>query len=299
MDGLFNIYEISQFTTVGVAVIMALSLNLITGFCGQISLGHAAFMGVGAYTSAMLSKAGFDFATATMAGMALAGLVGYLVGLASLRVQHDFLAITTMGVVFLFVGFVNQQDALGAEEGIANIPDTGLGAVPFMFLTLALAGMLAVFSIYLQRSWLGFAFASVADDEDTARIVGIDVANCKLVAFVMGTAFAGLAGSLYAHQVKIIMAFDFGFIESITYLSFVVFGGIGSVAGVMFAAVLLTLVPLWFQFIGDYKLLFYGGLLFLMMRFAPRGVAGLVHDIRQTFVVSSAASDDQETKAAS
>ncbi len=275
MEGLLNIYQISQLTTVGIAIIMALSLNWITGFCGQISLGHAAFMGIGAYSAAYLSKLGVDFVFGTIAGMALAGLVGFITGLASLRVRHDFLAITTMGVVFLFVGIVNQQPWLGAEEGIAGIPDPGYGGFWFMILTLAIALAAALFSLYLRRSWLGEAFKSIADDEDTARIIGIDVPRYKLVAFVMGTAMAGCAGSLYAHQIKIIMAPDFGFIESITYLAIVVFGGVGSVTGVILAAIVLTLLPLWFQFIGEYKLLFYGGLLFLMMRFFPGGVAGL------------------------
>jgi branched-chain amino acid transport system permease protein len=276
MEGLLNIYQISLLTTLAVAVIMALSLNLITGFCGQISLGHAAFQGIGAYTAALLTKAGFDFASATLVGVLLAAAIGFLVGLASLRVREDFLAITTMGVAFLFVGIVNQQPRLGAEEGIANIPDAGLGATGFMVMALILAGLVALFSVYVRRTWLGAAFGSIADDEDTARIVGIDVARFKLAAFVMGTGLAGLAGSIYAHQVKIIQATDFGFIPSITVLSIVVFGGIGSILGVIFAAVLLTMLPLWFQFIGDYKLLFYGGLLFLMMRFAPHGLAGLI-----------------------
>ena len=276
MEGLLNIYEISLLVTVAIGIIMALSLNWIAGFCGQISLGHAAYMGVGAYTAAYLTKAGVDFVLATLAGMGLAGFVGFLTGLASLRVRHDFLAITTMGVVFLFEGIVNQQDWLGSEEGIAGIPDPGYGPIGFMILALSLALAVALFSFYLRRSWLGQAFSSVADDEDTARIVGIDVPRYKLVAFVLGTTVAGLAGSLYAHQIKIIMAPDFGFVQSITYLSIVVFGGIGSVGGVIVAAIVLTLLPLWFQFIGDYKLLFYGGLLFLMMRFAPGGLVALV-----------------------
>lgn len=279
MDGILNIYEISLLVTVAIGIIMALSLNWIVGFCGQISLGHAAFMGLGAYTAAYMTKAGIDFVPATLAGMAMAGFVGFLTGLASLRVRHDFLAITTMGVVFLFEGIVNQQDWLGAEEGIAGIPDPGYGAIGFMILALVLALAVGLFSIYLRRSWLGRAFASVADDEDTARIVGIDVPRFKLVAFVMGTTVAGLAGSLYAHQIKIILAPDFGFIQSITFLSIVVFGGVGSVVGVTIAAIVLTLLPLWFQFIGDYKLLFYGGLLFLMMRFAPEGLAGIARAI--------------------
>ncbi len=277
MDGLLNIYEISLITTVSIAVIMALSLNLITGFCGQISLGHAAFQGIGAFTAAMLTKeAGLDFIPATLAAIVLAGLVGLVVGMAALRVREDFLAITTMGVAFLFVGVVNQQPWLGAEEGIAGIPDPGYGAMGYMLVAVVVALLVAAFSFYLRRTWLGAAFGSIADDEDTARVVGIDVARFKLVAFVIGTGLAGMAGSLYAHQVKIILPEDFGFIPSITILSIVVFGGIGSVFGVIASAILLTLLPLVFQFIGDYKLLFYGGLLFVMMRFAPDGVAGLV-----------------------
>lgn len=276
MDGVLNVYVISQFTTAGIGITVALSLNMITGFCGQISLGHAAFMGLGAYTAALMSKAGIDFVAGTMAGMVVAGAVGFIVGLASLRVRHDFLAITTMGVAFLFEGIVNQQDVLGAEEGISAIPDPGYGAFWFMILTLVIALLVALFSVYLRRSWLGYAFNSIAEDEDTARIIGIDASRYKLVAFVMGTALAGLAGSLYAHQIKIIQAPDFGFIPSITYLSIVVFGGIGSVLGVTLAAVLLTMAPLWFQFIGDYKLLVYGALLFIMMRYAPGGIASLV-----------------------
>jgi len=276
MESLLNIYQISLVTTVSIAVIMALGLNLITGFCGQISLGHAAFQGIGAFTAAMLTKeAGLDFSLATLAAMALAGMLGLIVGIAALRVREDFLAITTMGVAFLFVGIVNQQQWLGAEEGIAGIPDPGYGATGYMMLALVLAVFVAAFTFYLRKTWMGSAFASIADDEDAARVIGIDVPRYKLTAFVIGTALAGLAGSLYAHQVKIILPEDFGFIPSITILSIVVFGGIGSVFGVIISAIGLTLLPLVFQFIGEYKLAFYGGLLFLMMRFAPDGLAGL------------------------
>ncbi len=270
-------YWISLLTIVGITVTWALSLNLITGFCGQISLGHAAFYGAGAYCAALLAKGGAPFVLALGAGALLAGLIGVAVGLASLRVRHDFLAITTMGINFLFLGVVRQQDALGGEMGVAAIPDPGLGGKPgYMLLVLAVAAGTAAFSVYLRRSWMGFAFASIADDEDTARVVGIDVARFKVAAFALGTALAGLAGGLYAHDVRFIDPDSFGFVESIAVLSMVVVGGIGSVWGVAVAAAVLSVLPLLVQFISDYKLLLYGGLLFLVMRFSPGGLAGLV-----------------------
>lgn len=268
-------YEISLLTIMGISIIGALSLNLIVGFCGQISLGHAAFLGIGAYTSAMLTKSGVPFFGAMIAGMILAGIIGIFVGYASLRVRDDFLAITTMGVVFLFLGIIRKQDALGGEMGIAMIPDPGLGKVGYMVLVLLLAAALILFSSYLKRSWMGFTFDAVADDEDTARLVGINVSRYKLIAFAMGTAFAGLAGVLYAHNVKFIDPESFGFVESITILSMVVIGGAGSVWGVTAAAAVLSIFPMWFQFIDDYKLLVYGGLLCAIMLFSPDGLSGI------------------------
>lgn len=269
-------YEISLLTTIGISVMFALSLNLITGFCGQISLGHAAFLGVGAYTSAMLTKAGLPFLLTIPASMALAGVLGILVGMASLRVRADFLAITTMGVVFLFIGLVRQQEWLGGEMGLSGFPDSGLGKTGFMLLTLLLAALTAAVSLYIQKAWIGRVFNGIAEDEDTMRVLGIDVPSYKLAAFAIGTALAGAAGALYASHLKFIGPDSFSFVESITVLSMVVVGGIGSVVWVAIAAALLSALPGWFQFIGDYKLLVYGGLLFVMMRFSPHGLAGMV-----------------------
>ena len=268
-------YEISLLTTMGISVLFALSLNLITGFCGQISLGHAAFLGTGAYLAALLGKAGLPFLATLPLAMLLAGAIGALVGLASLRVRADFLAITTMGVGFLFVGIVRQQDWLGGELGISGIPDPGMSKTAFMLLTLLLCLAVAALCLYIRAAWMGRVFNGIAEDEDTMRVLGIDAARYKLVAFAIGTALAGLAGALYAYHLKFIDPGSFGFVESITVLSMVVVGGIGSVAGVAIAAALLSVLTAWFQFIGDYKLLVYGGLLFLMMRFSPGGMAEL------------------------
>jgi len=272
-------YEVSLLTTMGISVILALSLNLITGFCGQISLGHAAFYGTGAYAAALLTKAGVPLALGLGAGAVAAGVIGVVVGLASLRVRHDFLAITTMGVGFLFLGIVRQQDALGGELGVSAIPDSGLGKPGYLALILCVAAVTALFSLYLKRTWMGYAFDAIADDEDTARVVGLDVARFKLVAFALGTALAGLAGGLYAHHVRFIHPDSFGFVESITVLAMVVIGGIGRVWGVILAAAVLSVLPQWFQFIDDYKILLYGGLLFAVMRFAPGGIAGLAETL--------------------
>ena len=268
-------YEISLLTTMGISVLFALSLNLITGFCGQISLGHAAFLGIGAYAAALLGKAGLPFLATLPLAMLLAGAIGVIVGLASLRVRADFLAITTMGVGFLFVGVVRQQDWLGGELGISGIADSGMSKAAFMVLTLVLCAAVAALCLYIRAAWMGRVFNGIAEDEDTMRVLGIDASRYKLVAFAMGTALAGLAGALYAYHLKFIDPGSFGFVESITVLSMVVVGGIGSVPGVVIAAALLSALPAWFQFIGDYKLLVYGGLLFLMMRFSPGGMAVL------------------------
>ena len=272
-------YEITLLTVMGINVILAMSLNLITGFCGQISLGHAAFYGIGAYAAALFTTAGGPVWVGVVLAMAVAGIFGLIVGLTSLRVRDDFLAITTMGVGFLFIGIVRQQEALGGEIGITGIPDAGLGKPGYMLLTIFLAAMVIAFSIYVKRSWMGFAFDAIAADEDTARTVGIDAARFKLTAFILGTGIAGLAGALYAHHVKYVGIDGFGFVESISVLVMVIVGGIGSIWGVSIAAAVLSVLPLWLQFIADYKMLFYGVLLLLIMRFAPGGLDSLLRNI--------------------
>lgn len=269
-------YEITLLTTMSISVLFALSLNFISGFCGQISLGHAAFYGAGAYTSALLAKAGLPFLLTLLPAGLVAGLIGLVVGFASLRVRHDFLAITTMGVGFLFIGLVRQQDFLGGELGISSIPSTGLGKIGFMAFAMAMAGLFAAFCLYVKRSWMGFVYDSIADNEDVSEIIGIPVARYKLIAFAIGTAVAGVAGGLYAHHVRFIAPDSFGFVESISVLAMVIIGGIGSVWGVVAAAAILSVLPLLFQPVDEFKILLYGALLFAMMRFSPGGLAALV-----------------------
>ncbi|MFZ1151232.1 MAG: branched-chain amino acid ABC transporter permease [Xanthobacteraceae bacterium] len=270
-----NAYAFSVLAVMGINVILAVSLNMITGFCGQFSLGHAAFYGSGAYAAAYLAAAGAPVPVALLAAIMVSGTLGFIVGFASLRLRDDFLAVTTIGVSFLFVGFVRKQHWLGAEMGISRIPPTGLGSEGNALLIVGVAVAVIAGSIYVNRSWMGFSFRAVGDDENTARTIGIPVYAYKLVAFTLGTAIAGLAGGLYAYFTQFIVPDSFGFLVSVTLMAMVVIGGTGSTLGVVAAAIVLTLLPEAFRFINEYRLLIFGGLLMLVVRFAPDGLAGL------------------------
>jgi branched-chain amino acid transport system permease protein len=268
-------YAYSVLAVIGINVMLAVSLNMITGFCGQFSLGHAAFYGAGAYAAASFAASGSPVVPALLAGIAVAALLGAVVGFASLRLRHDFLAVTTIGVSFLFVGVVRKQAWLGAEMGISRIPPSGLGSEGNALLILACALATIGLSLYVNRSWMGFSFRAVGDDEDAARTVGISVTAYKLAAFTLGTAIAGLAGGLYAYFTQFIVPDSFGFLVSVMLMAMVVIGGTGSTLGVATAAVILTLLPELFRFMNDYRLLVFGALLVLVMRFAPGGLAGI------------------------
>lgn len=268
-------YYLSVATFAALNVILALGLNLISGFCGQVSLGHAAFYGLGAYAAALCSVAGLPFPVSLFAGVLVAGAFGIVTGAAALRVREDFLAIVTMGVGFLFLGVVRKQAWLGGEMGIAKIPSP-LDKTGYAVLAIGAAIAMLLLSLHVRRSWMGRAFGAVAQDEDAARTIGIDVAGYKISAFFIGTAAAGLAGGIYAHMTQLIVPDAFNFIQSVTILAMVVIGGIGSTLGVVAGALLLTVMPELFRFINDYKLLVYGVLLLAVMRFSPEGLAGLV-----------------------
>jgi branched-chain amino acid transport system permease protein len=271
-----SLYAYSLLSIVGINIMLAVSLNLITGFCGQVSLGHGAFFGAGAYAAALCAVAGMPVPVALLAGLFIAGLLGLIVGFASVRLREDFLAVTTIGVGFLLVGFVRKQSWLGAEMGISKIPASGLGPDGNTVMILLFALATIAFSLYLKRSWMGFAFRAVADDEQAARTLAIPASTYKLVAFAIGTAIAGLAGGLYTYFTQFIVPDSFGFILSVTLMAMVVIGGTGSTWGVVVGTIILTLLPEAFRFINEYRLLIFGGLLVLVMRFAPGGLAGIV-----------------------
>lgn len=272
-------YEISVVSVIGLNVVLAVSLNIISGFCGQISLGHGAFYGAGAYAAALVMIATRNVPFALLSGATAGALLGVVVGFASLRVRSDFLAITTIGVNFLFTGFVRKQAWLGGEMGISGIPGSGLSATGNMMLILLVACATIALSLYIGYSWMGFAFRAVSQDEDAAATLGINAGAYKLAAFGIGTALAGLAGGLYAFFTQFITADSFDFILSVMLMAMVVIGGIGSTTGVVVAAVALTLLPEAIRFVNDYRLLIFGGLLVLVVRLAPSGLAGLIRRV--------------------
>jgi branched-chain amino acid transport system permease protein len=272
-------YEVSIVSIIGINVILAVSLNMISGFCGQISLGHGAFFGAGAYAAALTMVSTGSAALALGVALVTGSVLGVIVGFASLRVRTDFLAVTTIGVNFLFIGFVRKQAWLGGEMGISGIPATGLGAAGNMIMILLFACATIGLSFYISRSWMGFAFRAVGEDEGAAATVGIGSGAYKLAAFGIGTALAGLAGGLYTFFTQFITADAFDFILSVMLMAMVVIGGTGSTWGVVVAAIGLTLLPEAIRFVNDYRLLIFGGLLVLVIRLAPGGLAAMAQSL--------------------
>lgn len=273
-------YSITVSCMIGIFIILAMSLNIITGYAGQISIGHAAFFGIGAYSSALLSvKAGLPFWFSLPLAVAITACVGALLGIPCLRVKHDFLAITTMGInfvveaVFLYIPF------FGGAMGLGNIPFPKILAYEFSkfdFLLMIIFFILISIAIdrWLIRSWVGMALEAIREDETAASASGVDVTKFKVYAFTIGSGLAGLGGSLYAHFMSFISPYDFGFPQSIAILSMVVFGGIGVLRGPIIGAILLGAAPEIFRPIMEYRTLLYGGLLIFMMRFQPSGLLG-------------------------
>jgi branched-chain amino acid transport system permease protein len=296
-------YTITVLITIGIYVILALSLNTITGYAGQISLGHAAFMGVGAYTSALVfTKTGLGFWPAFLAAGAVAGLVGAVLAIPCLRVREDFLAITTMGINFVVEAVFLYTPFFGEGMGIGGInPPSVFGREMSKpgYLVLVTAVILAVVAVdrWLARSWIGLAWAAIREDEAAAGTLGIDVVRFKVLAFTLGSAGAGLAGSLYAHFLTFIMPVNFSFAQSIVILSMVVFGGIGTLRGPIVGAVVLGALPEISRPIMEYRTLGYGLLLLLLMRYQPDGLLGsqslLVRGWRAMY---GAGKDDREVR---
>jgi len=273
-------YYLTILIYIGINSILALSLNIIVGYAGQISLGHAAFYGIGAYSSALIAtKLGVSFWVSLPLAIIITAVVGAILGLPSLRVSEDFLAITTIGINFVVQAVFKYVKFFGGALGVSGIPFPSIGGHRFSLAAFAL--MTAIFTVIsavvahlINTSWIGLGLKAVREDELAASSSGVNVYKFKVLAFVLGSALAGLAGSLYAHFMMFITADDFGFPLSIAILSMIVIGGIGTVRGAFLGALLLTIMPELFRPLSDYRMLVYAILLILFMRFLPEGLIG-------------------------
>ena len=277
---MISTYALTVLTLMGIWSIVALGLNVITGYAGQFNLGIGVYMGTGAYAAAMLTTgAGLDFWVALPCALAISGVMGFLTGLPALRVREDSLAVFTIGLVFVFESLLVYLPYFGGPVGIGRIPHVTIGGVPLgreAYLALVLAALLLVIAanVYLKRAWMGLAWASIRENELATNVIGIHPARFKLYAFTIGATFAGLGGALYAHFIHYVTPYDFGFLPSIYILVMIVFGGIGTVRGAVFGACFLTLLPELFRFVQDYRNLIYGGMLVALMLYEPDGLLG-------------------------
>jgi branched-chain amino acid transport system permease protein len=273
-------YVITIVTLMVIWSIVTLGLNVITGLAGQFNLGIGVYMGTGAYISAMLtSSAGFNFWEAFPLAVLGAALMGLLTGLPALRVREDSLAVLTIGLVFVFESLLVYLPYFGGPVGINRIPRVSFFGQPLAnegFLVVALLALALSIGVcvYVKRSWLGLALESIREDEHATSVIGIHPARFKLYAFAIGGGLAGVGGILYAHFIRYITPYDFGFMPSIYVLVMLVFGGIGTIRGAVVGACLLTALPELFRFIQDYRNLMYGIILVLLMLYQPRGLLG-------------------------
>ncbi|MGB9640844.1 MAG: branched-chain amino acid ABC transporter permease [Anaerolineales bacterium] len=274
-------YALTILTFIAIYISLALSLNILTGYAGQVSLGHAAFLGIGAYTSAIMAiRYKYPFGIDFLSAIVITGIVGIFLGLPSLRVRHDFLVLATMGINFVVISVFKYIDFFGGAMGLVNIPAPTLfgfsfrGGLPYFILASLYALMTLAICWYISKTWSGLAFQTIRNDEDAAASVGVSSARYKIYAFGISAAIAGGAGSLYAHFLGSVFPDTFAFVESIAILSMVIFGGVGTLRGPIIGAIVLRLAPELLRFIQDYRFTLYGGLLVLMMLFQPMGLLG-------------------------
>lgn len=280
MGNVFSSYNINILVVAGLYVILALGLNLTTGFAGQVSLGHAAFYAIGAYTAAILStRLGFSLWLTLPVCAAVTFVIGALLGLPSLRVKEDFLAVVTMGLGLIVQSLALNLKITGGPMGIGDIRPLALFGHPvgaFGFLVFEIL-IIVVLTFVLRRivdSRVGRALLAVREDETVAGALGVDTTKYKVLAFAMGAMYAGIAGSLFAHYFTYVSPDSFGFMESATILSMVVLGGLGSIQGSIIGAIVLSIAPELLRGLQDYRILIYGLLLVVMMRFRPQGLFG-------------------------
>lgn len=277
-------YFLQISTLLAINAILAVSLNVINGYCGLFSLGHAGFYAVGAYSSAVATKFLFPELTAMhphlalllacLVGMGASALMGLIVGVPCLRLTGDYLAIATVGFGEIIRILILNMDAVGASRGLTDVP--ALTSLP---VALIAAGLTVWLLHNLIRSSFGRAIIAVREDEIAARSMGIDVRFYKTFAFVIGSLFAGLAGALFAHYQQFLHPNNFNFMVTVSVLLMIVIGGIGSLRGAILGAVIVTILPEALRFndhLSQIRMLIFGLVMILVMLVKPEGLMGFL-----------------------
>jgi branched-chain amino acid transport system permease protein len=275
-------YFIQVAITTMIFVILAAGLNLITGTAGLLSLGHAAFFGVGAYTAALLAtKFGWPFWLTLPAAGGMAALVGAIVAVPTMRLTSIYFAVATLGIgEMIYVTILNWVGLTRGPMGIRGIPAIGAFGLQGMAVSLAVTALVMLAALWLVHilvhSYYGNSLRALREDEACADAMGIDVGRLKLQSFSIACALAGVAGALFAHTSGYISPESFRFGESILVLSMIVVGGLGSLYGSVIGAVILSVLPELLRDLGSYRMIAVGLVLFLSILFLPRGLVGEV-----------------------
>lgn len=275
-------YVMHLIITLCIFGILALGLEIPLGLTGLFSMGHAAFYGMGAYVSALLAmKLGMSFWAAMVVSMASAGLLGLALGFPCLRLKGDYLAIATLGFGEIFrILLVNWDQLTRGPMGLPGIPRPSVfgwffsGRIPYYYLILILFALSFWVAWRLPHTYLGRSFKAVRDDEDAAGFMGIHVAKYKIVAFIMGGVYAGLAGSFYAHYITFISPDTFMYQDSTLALCMVFLGGAGTIIGPVIGAFVLVIIPELLRFLVEWRMLVVGVIMVVMMIYRPQGIMG-------------------------
>jgi branched-chain amino acid transport system permease protein len=285
-----NPYTLDLSCRIAIHVIVVLGLNLFVGYAGQISLGHGAFFGLGAYGSAILTTTyGLPAWPVIGAVAVVVGLFAWMLGVPTLRLHGHYLAMATVGFnIVVYTVLIQWDRVTGGPSGLSGIPPLAVGGFRFAsdvrFHYLAWAVALGTFTlcINLVRSGIGRGLAALAVDEAAAASLGVDVRRAKVSVFVLSAVLASLAGSLYAHHSRVISPDTFGIFASLDLVTMVVVGGLGSIWGTLFGVGLLTLMPEFLGFFEDWKEIVHGLILVGILLFLPQGLVAGISDVLRT-----------------
>lgn len=268
--GIIDNYYGGILVLICINIIAALSLNLITGFTGQLCLGHAGFMSIGAYVGAMLSiKLSLPLPFVLILGGCGAALIAFIIGIPTLKLSGDYFAITTLALGEIIRVIITNIDYLGGPRGVVGIPEK----VNFTWAYIVMiVTTLVIYNII--HSSQGRTMISVRENEIAAEAMGVNTFKVKLITFIIAAFFAGVAGALYAHYAGFLQPTSFGFIRSVEILTFVVFGGMGSLTGTFLATIILTFLPELLRSIQDLRMVIYSVALIVLMIFRPEGLMG-------------------------